>query len=228
MRINKTFAGAAIATVAILMASAASAAVTINSFAQGWVNDDGQANGGSDGNNTFTGNTNGDRYNSWAAFFIPTGVVFTSADLKVLADDYNNNSADQIKMYSVTTSYNTLDHSWGGVAAYNDLGAGSLYGVANMLNGLTTTSLGGTALADIQGAAGSIFIVGFTNATTNAMNTYNSNTGVYTNGGQDHHPTLTLGTAGAVPEPATWAMMITGFGMAGVSLRRRRSALVAA
>lgn len=34
--------------------------------------------------------------------------------------------------------------------------------------------------------------------------------------------------SGAVPEPATWAMMITGFGMAGVALRRRRFASVAA
>ena len=32
----------------------------------------------------------------------------------------------------------------------------------------------------------------------------------------------------AVPEPATWAMMITGFGMAGVAIRRRRETLVAA
>ena len=30
---------------------------------------------------------------------------------------------------------------------------------------------------------------------------------------------------GAVPEPATWAMMILGFGGAGVALRRRRAAL---
>ena len=29
---------------------------------------------------------------------------------------------------------------------------------------------------------------------------------------------------GGVPEPATWAMMITGFGIAGVALRRRREA----
>jgi hypothetical protein len=28
---------------------------------------------------------------------------------------------------------------------------------------------------------------------------------------------------GAVPEPASWAMMITGFGLAGAALRRRRS-----
>lgn len=32
-----------------------------------------------------------------------------------------------------------------------------------------------------------------------------------------------LGTS-AVPEPATWAMMITGFGLAGMAVRRRRLA----
>jgi len=31
-----------------------------------------------------------------------------------------------------------------------------------------------------------------------------------------------------VPEPATWAMMITGFGLAGAALRRRRGALAVA
>ncbi|PZQ65249.1 MAG: hypothetical protein DI570_02460 [Phenylobacterium zucineum] len=30
------------------------------------------------------------------------------------------------------------------------------------------------------------------------------------------------GNGGAVPEPATWALMIGGFGMAGATLRRRR------
>ena len=32
----------------------------------------------------------------------------------------------------------------------------------------------------------------------------------------------------AVPEPATWAMMITGFGLAGTAIRRRRSIAIAA
>ena len=32
----------------------------------------------------------------------------------------------------------------------------------------------------------------------------------------------------AVPEPATWAMMITGFGLAGAAIRRRRQTYVAA
>jgi hypothetical protein len=34
-----------------------------------------------------------------------------------------------------------------------------------------------------------------------------------------------VGIDGSVPEPATWALMIMGFGGAGALLRRRRSAL---
>jgi len=37
-----------------------------------------------------------------------------------------------------------------------------------------------------------------------------------------------LSVSGAVPEPATWALMIGGFGMAGAMLRRRRLVPVAA
>lgn len=38
---------------------------------------------------------------------------------------------------------------------------------------------------------------------------------------------LNLGaTAGAVPEPATWAMMMAGFGIVGMGLRRRRTPAV--
>lgn len=40
--------------------------------------------------------------------------------------------------------------------------------------------------------------------------------------------TLTQGNAnGGVPEPASWALMIGGFGLAGAALRRRRAAVVA-
>ena len=38
---------------------------------------------------------------------------------------------------------------------------------------------------------------------------------------------ITSGTGGAVPEPASWAMMITGFTAAGGLLRRRRSLALA-
>lgn len=37
----------------------------------------------------------------------------------------------------------------------------------------------------------------------------------------------TLIVTGGVPEPATWALMISGFGIAGAALRRRRAAVAA-
>jgi len=36
-----------------------------------------------------------------------------------------------------------------------------------------------------------------------------------------------IGAAGGVPEPATWALMLSGFGLAGAALRRRRVAVAA-
>jgi hypothetical protein len=36
---------------------------------------------------------------------------------------------------------------------------------------------------------------------------------------------LTVGTTGAVPEPASWAMLIAGFGLTGAAMRRRRAAV---
>jgi hypothetical protein len=38
----------------------------------------------------------------------------------------------------------------------------------------------------------------------------------------------TTADAGGVPEPATWTMMIAGFGLAGAALRRRQSAPITA
>ena len=47
--------------------------------------------------------------------------------------------------------------------------------------------------------------------------------------GNDQGGTLTVSDVGdgAVPEPATWAMMIAGFGLVGASLRKRRDAATA-
>ena len=46
-----------------------------------------------------------------------------------------------------------------------------------------------------------------------------------TTAGADAAFSGTLSFARAVPEPATWAMMLIGFGAAGVSLRRKRTVL---
>ncbi|MEY2883316.1 MAG: hypothetical protein RL490_1040 [Pseudomonadota bacterium] len=40
--------------------------------------------------------------------------------------------------------------------------------------------------------------------------------------------TITDAAAGAVPEPASWAMLIAGFGLTGAAMRRRRTSALAA
>ena len=60
----------------------------------------------------------------------------------------------------------------------------------------------------------------FTTVTTKNNPANNANTPVFTLG-------TVLVPASAVPEPATWAMMLGGFGLIGVS-RRRRSTVVSA
>ncbi|TPE65205.1 PEP-CTERM sorting domain-containing protein [Sandaracinobacter neustonicus] len=48
----------------------------------------------------------------------------------------------------------------------------------------------------------------------------------YGNGGSNSNvPGGTGSTAGAIPEPATWLMLITGFGLVGLAVRRRRSSV---
>jgi hypothetical protein len=43
----------------------------------------------------------------------------------------------------------------------------------------------------------------------------------------DFAPDAVNMVAGNVPEPATWALMFSGFGLVGATLRRRREALAA-
>ena len=42
-----------------------------------------------------------------------------------------------------------------------------------------------------------------------------------------HETWVVRGTGGAVPEPASWAMLIAGFGLVGAAQRRRKAALAA-
>ena len=84
--------------------------------------------------------------------------------------------------------------------------------------GIVTGSLTwDTPVQQITALDGSIFTVKFHNLT-----------GVTFGGNATAKVTITVDhVASAAPEPATWALMIGGFGMAGATLRRRRVALAA-
>jgi hypothetical protein len=49
---------------------------------------------------------------------------------------------------------------------------------------------------------------------------------IYSISGGLNVASIDVDVSGAVPEPATWAMMIVGFGLAGSALRRRRALVV--
>lgn len=75
-----------------------------------------------------------------------------------------------------------------------------------------------------HGAMGYIFETLMFNATGPTTLRFTSNGG---NPGSAFGPVIGgVSVSSAVPEPATWALMISGFGMAGVALRRRRVAAV--
>ncbi|MBL8555572.1 MAG: PEPxxWA-CTERM sorting domain-containing protein [Phenylobacterium sp.] len=214
----------------------AAQALDIASSAQGWANDTGApqffayTNGAADGNNTFTGNEFGGRFNSWAAFDIPVG-VYTTVQLELALNFYGDVIGDQIGVYDVSTAYAVFENgTTSDDSTYIDLGSGSNYGNFFALNGnIFTITLGGNALADVNSAAGGKFLIGFTNLTKNATPSGDlQDDGVYTNGSSVGSPVLRLDGAAAVPEPGAWALMILGFGAAGSMLRARRRAAATA
>lgn len=98
-------------------------------------------------------------------------------------------------------------------------------GSANDLD-FTSVVVNGIA-AEITRTAAGAFEVAFINNVPIAANQLNRIvvTGVSRgNGAYGGQATFTP-LAGAVPEPATWAMMMLGFGVVGLSMRRRRTAV---
>lgn len=87
---------------------------------------------------------------------------------------------------------------------------------------LFDASIGGVSKLNLGGAGHGYLTFDFnhvaTATTTDVVFTVKHNTGFYL---LDRVTVL-----GGVPEPASWAMLIAGFGMTGASLRRRRMAVI--
>ena len=125
----------------------------------------------------------------------------TSATLTIPSNPfgigYNNTSGSDSITYTnwdVSTSLDDLNDGTNGLSTFADLGSGVKFGSALVHEGdlVTTVTLDAAALEDISAAEGKDFAIG-----GSAMAT------------------------APVPEASTWAMMIAGFGLMGVALRRR-------
>jgi hypothetical protein len=213
-----------LATAAALFAWAAAPAHadsrTALSQLQGWVNSDG-GNNGSKASNMYTGVQAGKEFNSWAIFFIPAG-HYTSASLTFDPAFWGDNGANKIGIYDVSTTYQSFaSDTFSGTNVFQDLGSGAQYGTATLLDARKTVNLNGAAVYDINSAAGTYMVFGFTNLTLDPSSSPDG--GIYLNkfGRQQVPLELHLITS-AVPEPGNWAMLAGGLGVIGCMTRRRR------
>ena len=90
--------------------------------------------------------------------------------------------------------------------------------------GLTFDTLGGLSVGNFASAGFTPYYSGGTQTPTFLTGSYDLD-GRYTSGfGISHgNYNLTISQVAAVPEPASWAMLIFGFGAAGVAIRRTRA-----
>lgn len=70
----------------------------------------------------------------------------------------------------------------------------------------------------LRATSGADVFYGFAYTTGDVLNSY----GFETTSGATITATVSGAPAGAVPEPASWALMLTGFGLAGSAMRLRR------
>ncbi len=173
----------------------------------GWFNQD----GGHDAGNTnyFVGNFGGNFELRNFFSFNPTG-TFTTAALEIGnpggiggGGGFNPGAGTSVTwtLYDLATTINS-SQSYSDVSIFNDLGTGTVYGSVTVsgATNLVTVSLNSAGLSALNEAA-------------NAGTAFNV-------GGS-------LSFGDVVPEPASWAMLIAGFGLVGAAMRRRSAALAA-
>ena len=117
-------------------------------------------------------------------------------------------SAPEAGAYDYVLDFEVLDSSPSGVMVASITNASGAP-VVTPLGMLNSGNLAFSRTGTVTLAKGQFFGV----IINNAGNYANDSTGV----------DFTLTTTGGVPEPATWALMIAGFGGAGAMLRRRRA-----
>ena len=103
---------------------------------------------------------------------------------------------------------------------------GSLSGVFDLGTGIFTVT---SAPLQLGNTVYSLTDFAWSRTLSNVVGSYSTSTTTYPDqpigSKSDYLGAFTVTTASAVPEPATWGMMIVGFGLAGSAMRRRRTAM---
>jgi choice-of-anchor C domain-containing protein len=216
MRTLKILAGAAVAATAILGASASNAAVAIinGSFEDGTIDPGSFTTLSAGDSTTITGWLVGGAGVDYIGTYWQASQGSRSIDLSALG------AGSLSQILSGLTIGQTYQVTFD-LAGNPD--AGSSTKVAVVTDGGTTSTY------DFLQGANSKSSMGWTTHTFNFKATGENATLTFSSAEENAYgPALdNVSISGAVPEPATWAMMIVGFGVVGASLRNRRRALAA-
>lgn len=137
----------------------------INSADSGWYD----STGVHDPNNTnyiagLCSDCGGPVFRNFFVFNIPTAAIVT-ATLNLNTFTYDStNPFETYTLFDITTDLNTLLGGTGGIAAYNDLGSGTVYGTRDYTapdaNQFRSITLNAAAIAALQASAGGTFALG--------------------------------------------------------------------
>lgn len=216
------------------MGAETATAATIQNFDSGWYQNSGFTAGVAN-INVGSSNLSGAIYHNYLAFNI-AGLAnqnITSATLTFYGGNGVNTSStsETLGLFDYTGSINALLSDQFSTNVFNDLGNGASYGTAEVVAGAIqqfTVTLSAAAVASLNAAAhnsgdtrfvigGSLLSVSGPFANEQLFAIFGPQTAL------SPAAELNLVTA-PVPEPATWAMMILGFGAVGTAIRRKRVA----
>lgn len=159
------------------------------------------------------------RINPLNGVTITDGAINGVAGLSIGAAAYTNSrpGVTTTALYAVNLSSDSLVRSTNpNAGTYTALNTGG-----QAFGGLGFSTAGSDIAFDISGGSGNAFL-----SAGNRLYAVNLSSGAATQLGTVGASLRGL-TASAVPEPATWAMLILGFGLVGTALRRRPAAATA-
>jgi hypothetical protein len=136
--------------------------------------------------------------------------------LNLVSDQALTTQDVEVGGYYLVTAFSG---TWGGVNIQGLLAPGAFGGNDNKINPSNVIPF------DYNGLSFAVVnpVQGFTN--WNLFKSSDPYTETYTNNFDYVDGNFSLKLANAVPEPATWAMMIGGLALVGVSMRRRKAAI---
>lgn len=212
------FSSAALACVSLTLAAPAVAETVEGSWLRYEPNGMAYVN-----NNHISGTTGGTTYRAGAVFSIPAGLPVTAAELR-LASAGITGGPNTLNVYQVTTAGAVLLAAGGGVATYNDLADGPIFGSTVVAaQSIMTVTLSPTAVAEINAAQGGYFAVGLINGTDSG-----GNDTIFSGSSSLDKPRdliLTRAAPVTVPTLSEWAMILLGLILAAgaaVTLQRKR------